>query len=388
MWYTNKVGEFYMIYLDYSATTPVSKEVLDSYVKVTKEYIGNPNSLHSLGTKSHELLESATKQISEVLNIDEKEIIYTSGSTEANNLAILGYALRNMKKGKNIVVSRLEHPSIYVICDHLKTLGFTITYVENNAEGLIDFDDLRSKIKDDTILVSIVAVNSELGIRQPLKTLRQIIKKQNENTVLHSDMTQAIGKVNVNLHDVDLASLSSHKIYGPKGIGMLYKSEKINIDPIIHGEKDSLRSGTPCLPLVVAFSKALRLAITNEAKNESVVKMLNDKLTSTIIKYPKIMINKTNYSIPHVFNLSLMTIRPETFIHALEKRDIYVGTNTACSKGGTSATIMAIYDDEKRANTSIRISLSHLTSFDDLNKFLYSFDIVYNKLLELGDENE
>lgn len=377
-----------MIYLDYSATTPVSKEVLDSYVKVTKEYIGNPNSLHSLGTKSRELLDSATAQISEVLNISKDEIIYTSGSTEANNLAIIGYAIRNMKKGKNILVSRLEHPSIYVICDYLKTLGFTIGYVENTKEGLIDFEDLRSKVKEDTILVSIVAVNSELGIRQPLKTLRQIIKKQNENTVMHSDMTQAIGKVNVNLHDVDMASLSGHKIYGPKGIGMLYKSEKINLEPIIKGEKGALRSGTPCLPLIVAFSKAIRLAVTNASKNESVVKMLNDKLTSTILKYPKIMINKTNYSIPHIFNLSLMSIRPETFIHALEKRDIYVGSNTACSKGGTSTSIMAVYGDETRANTSLRISLSHLTSFDDLNKFLYSFDIVYNKLLELGDENE
>lgn len=375
-----------MIYLDYSATTPVSKEVLDSYIKVTKEYIGNPNSLHSLGEKSHELMVSATKQISEVLNIQEDEIIYTSGSTESNNLALVGYCLKNMKKGKNIVVSRLEHPSIYGICDYLENLGFSITYVENDDQGLVDFEDLKEKVHDDTILVSIVAVNSELGIRQPLKTLRQIIKKQNENTVFHSDMTQAVGKVSINLHDVDMASISSHKIYGPKGIGMLYKNEKIQLEPIIHGSKDSLRSGTPSLPLIVAFSKALRLAITNETKNESVVKLLNEKLTAIIAKYPKIMINKTNYSIPHIFNISLMTIRPETMIHALEKRDIYVGSNTACSKGGTSSTIMAIYDDEARANSSLRICLSHMTSFDDINKFLYSFDIVYNKLLELGVE--
>lgn len=377
-----------MIYLDYSATTPVSKEVLDSYIKVTRDYIGNPNSLHSLGVKSNELMKSATKQISEVLDINESEIIYTSGSTESNNLALIGYCLKNQNKGKNIVVSKLEHPSIYGICDHLKELGFTITYVNNNAEGLIDFDDLRDKIKSDTILVSIVAVNSELGLRQPLKTLRQIIKKQNEDTVLHSDMTQAIGKVPVNLHDVDLASLTSHKIYGPKGIGMLYKSDKINIEPIIYGSKGSLRSGTPNLPLIVAFSKALRLAVTNVSKNESVVKLLNDKLSTTIAKYPKIKINKTAYSIPHIFNISLMNIKPETFIHALEKRDIYVGSNTACSKGDISSTILAVYADEQRAKTSLRICLSHLTSFDDINKFLYSFDIVYNKLSELGWENE
>ncbi len=375
-----------MIYLDYSATTPVSKEVLDSYIKVTKEYIGNPNSLHSLGEKSHELLNSATKQIGEILDIKESEIIYTSGSTESNNLALVGYCLKNSKKGKNIVVSKLEHPSIYGICDYLSTLGFTITYVDNDSEGLVDFEDLKNKVKSDTILVSIVAVNSELGLRQPLKTLRQIIKKQNENAVFHSDMTQAVGKVSINLHDVDMASISSHKIYGPKGIGMLYKNEKINIEPIIHGDKDLLRSGTPSLPLIVAFSKALRLAVTNQSKNESVVKLLNEKLNTTIKKYPKIMINKTNYSIPHIFNISLMSIRPETMIHALEKRDIYIGSNTACSKGKISATIMAVYDDEKRANTSLRICLSHLTSFDDINKFLYSFDIVYNQLLELGDE--
>lgn len=377
-----------MIYLDYSATTPVSKEVLDSYIKVTKEYIGNPNSLHSLGEKSHELMESATKQICDILDIDEKEIIYTSGSTEANNLAIIGYALKNSKRGKNIVVSKLEHPSIYGICDYLKTLGFTITYVDNNEEGLIDFEDLKNKVKFDTILVSIVAVNSEVGIRQPLKTLRQIIKKQNENTVFHSDMTQAVGKVNINLHDVDMASLSSHKIYGPKGIGMLYKNEKINVEPIIHGADNTLRGGTPSLPLIVAFSKALRIAVTNCSKNESVVKLLNEKLSSTISKYPKIKINKTAYSIPHIFNISLMNIKPETFIHALEKRDIYVGSNTACSKGGISSTLMALYSDKTRALTSIRICLSHLTSFDDINKFLYSFDIVYNKLSELGDKLE
>ena len=377
-----------MIYLDYSATTPVSKDVLDSYVKVTKEYIGNPNSLHSLGERSKELLDSATNQICELLNIKESELIYTSGATESNNLAIIGYALKNQKKGKNIVVSKLEHPSVYGICDYLSTLGFTITYVNNTDDGVIDFDDLRSKVTKDTLMVCIVGVNSEMGIRQPLKTLRQIIKKENENTVLFSDFTQAIGKINVNLHDVDLASISSHKIYGPKGIGLLYKSEKVNIEPIIRGGSGEQRGGTPSLPLIVAFSKALRIAVSGVTKNEGIVKLLNDKLRTTIAKYPEIKINKTNYSIPHILNISLMNIKPETFIHALEKRDIYVGSNTACSHGKSSQAVMAVYNDKKRAETTIRISLSHLTSFDDINKFLYSFDIVYNKLNELGGPHE
>ena len=374
-----------MIYLDYSATTPVSKEVLDSYIKVTTDYIGNPNSLHSLGEKSNELLKSATKQISDLLNINEKEIIYTSGATEANNLALVGYALKNIKKGKTIIVSKLEHPSIYGICDYLKNFGFKIIYVENDENGLIDFEDLKRKITDDTLLVSIVAVNSEMGIRQPLKTIRQVIKKQNEKTVFHSDMTQAVGKVNINLKDVDMASMSGHKIYGPKGIGMLYKSEEINVEPLIHGVSGTLRGGTPCLPLIVAFSKALRLAVTNESKNESAVKLLNEKVVNTIKKYDGIKINVTNYTIPHILNISLSNIKPETFIHALEKRDIYVGSNTACSSAKISSTVLAVYNDKERAASTLRICFSHLTSFEDVNKFLYSFDVLYNSLSSLGE---
>ena len=205
-----------MIYLDYSATTPVSYEVLDTYTKVTKEYIGNANSLHSLGIKSAKLLESATKQIADIFNVNPNEIIFTSGATEANNMALIGVALASHKKGKHIIVSKLEHPSIYVICDYLKSIGFEISYVKNDKEGLIDFDDLKSLVRPDTILVSICAVNSEVGIRQPLKMIRQIIKKENMGTIIHSDMTQAIGKIPVNFHDVDLASMSGHKIFGPK----------------------------------------------------------------------------------------------------------------------------------------------------------------------------
>ena len=201
-----------MIYLDYSATTPISYDVLDSYNKASREFMGNPNSIHSLGVKSKVLLNSATRQICDLLNIQENELIYTSGATEANNMAIKGVAFSYANKGKHIIVSKLEHPSIYKICEYLETLGYEISYVNNDREGLVDFEDLRNKIREDTILVSICAVNSEVGIRQPLKTLKQIIKKENPNTIFHSDITQAIGKVAVNLYDVDMASMSGHKI--------------------------------------------------------------------------------------------------------------------------------------------------------------------------------
>ena len=244
-----------MIYLDYSATTPVSYDVLESYNKATRDYIGNPNSIHSLGMKSRNLLNSATKQIADIFKILDSEIIYTSGATESNNLALIGTALEYKNRGNHIIVSKLEHPSIYAICDYLKELGYEIDYVDNNIDGLIDFEDLKKKINDKTILVSICAVNSETGVRQPLKTIRQIIKKENKLTIFHSDMTQMLGKVSFNLHDVDLASFSSHKIFGPKGIGMLYKNSKIKLKPVIHGssKNEVIRPGTPALPLIVAF---------------------------------------------------------------------------------------------------------------------------------------
>lgn len=377
-----------MIYLDYSATTPVLYDVLESYNKVTKEYIGNVNSLHALGTKSKELYQSATKQICDLLHVMPSEIIYTSGATESNNMALKGIAHAYENRGKHIIVSKLEHPSIYAICEYLESNGFTISYVDNDEEGLIDFEDLKKKMRPDTILVSICAVNSEVGIRQPLKTIRQIIKKENSMTLFHSDMTQAIGKIPVNMHDVDLASISGHKIFGPKGIGILYKNEMVRLMPLIHGsskDKD-LRPGTIPLPLIVSLSKAIRIALEDLDKREDYVKKLHDKVEDHIKKYENIKINTSKYSIPHILNISLMNIRPETMIHALEAHEIYVGSNTACSSGELSTSVMAIYHDKKRALTTLRISISYVTSNDEINRFLHYFDTEYEKLESLVQE--
>ncbi len=372
-----------MIYLDYSATTPVLKEVLDSYNKVTTDYFGNANSMHLLGVKSHELLVSATKQIASILKIKEDEIIYTSGSTESNNLALVGLALARGKKGSHIIVSKLEHESIYGICKFLEDNGFIIDYVENNEDGVIDLDNLKNLIFKDTILVSICAVNSETGIRQPLKTIKQVIMKENANVVFHSDMTQAIGKIPINLNDVDMASFSGHKIYGPKGIGMLYKKENIRIKPLLYGSNNDVRPGTPPLPLIVAFSKAIRIANEDLKTKEDKVKKLNERIHEHLAQKPNIKINKTKYSIYHILNISLMDIKPETFIHALEKHDVYVSSNTACSSGKISTAVLNLYRDKIRALTTIRISLSYLTTMEEVNEFLDIFDMVYDKLMEL-----
>lgn len=374
-----------MVYLDYSATTPVLPEILDSYIKVTNEYFGNPNSLHGLGTKSQELLKEATKQICDILNIKENETIITSGATESNNLALIGTAMAYGEKGSRIIVSKLEHDSIYGICKYLESNGFIIDYVNNDKEGVIDFEDLKNLIKPETILVSINAVNSELGIRQPIKTIKQIINKENSKTIFHSDMTQAMGKVPVNLSDVDLASMSSHKIYGPKGIGLLYKKEGINIKPLFYGSGEDFRPGTPPLPLIVSFSKALRLASLDLNKKADKIKKINDKICEHLKKYPNILINQTKYSIPNILNISLMDIKSETFIHALEKYEIFVGSNTACSSGKISAAVLNLYQDKKRALTTIRISISYLTKYEEINVFLDNFDLIYNRLKELSN---
>ena len=374
-----------MIYLDYSATTPVNPDVLDSLLKVSRDYIGNPNSMHSLGVKSRALLKSATRQIADCLNIKMEEIIYTSGATEANNTALLGVALRYKNRGNHIILSKLEHPSEYVLANYLENLGFRISYVNNDSDGLIDLDDLKSLITDKTILVSIVGVNSEVGVRQPLKTIRQIIKKENPNTIFHSDLTQALGKVAINLNDVDLASFSGHKIYGPKGIGLLYKSEKVDIVPLIHGSSKDfpLRAGTPPLPLIVALSKAIRLCLIDLDKKELYVKKLNEKIVDDLSHYPNLKFNNTKYSIYHVINISLMDIKPESFVHAMEDHEVYISTNTACSSGELSTSVMALYGDKKRAMTTIRISLSCNTTMDEVNKFLTFFHGEYQRFIRL-----
>lgn len=374
-----------MIYLDYSATTPVSFEVQDTMSKVTKEFIGNANSINGLGTKSRELLDSATSQIAELFDCDKEEITYTSGATEANNLALIGVALANHKRGKHIIVSKLEHPSIYAICDYLKSIGFEISYVENDPEGLIDFDNLKSLIRPDTIIVSICAVNSEFGIRQPLKMIRQIIKKENQNTYFHSDITQGLGKVQINFKDIDMASMSTHKIYGPKGIGIFYKNKIVKINPLIYGsgKTNNLKPGTPPLALIVGASKAIRIALLDIDKHERFVDRLNSKIVDKLGNLDNVLINKTKYCIPHILNISVLNINPEVMIHSFDEKQIYLSTNTACSSGDVSNAAIAVYNDLLRAKHTIRISISHLTTTENINDFIETFMNIYDKFSKM-----
>lgn len=374
-----------MVYLDYSATTPTNSEVLDSFVKCSKEFIGNPNSLHSLGVKSLNMIESASNQIANLLNIKTSEIIYTSGASESNNLAIKGICEKYKNRGKHIITTPLEHSSVYGPVDYLKENGYEVDYVKIDKNGSIDLDNLKELIREDTILVSIACVNSEIGILQPIEKIGKILKKY-PKCYFHSDMTQSIGKVNIDISDVDLISFSAHKFYGIKGIGVLIKKEKVELTPLIHGGKSTTiyRSGTPTLPLIVSISKSLRISLIDIQKKYEYIRELNKYIKEELNKYEKVNINSNDFCIPHILNISILGVKPETMQHALEKYDIYVSTQSACSDSSSkSKSVYALTNDMEIASSSIRISLSHLTTKEEITYFLDKFKLCYNELTNL-----
>ena len=372
-----------MIYLDYSANTPINKEVLESFDKVALNYIANPNSLHSLGVKAKELIDASTKQISSILNVKENEIIYTSDSSEANNLALKGIAYKYQNRGKHIITTELEHSSIYGPLNFLSSQGFVVDFVNLKEDGTVDLEHLKNLLKDDTILVSINAVNSEIGILQPIDEIGKLIK-ENSKAFFHSDITQAIGKIKVELTNVDLASFTSHKFFGINGIGCLIKKDKIMLEPLIHGGKSTTiyRSGTPYLPLIVSMAKALRLAYDNIDSKYNKVLELNNYLKEGLKKYKNVYINSLDTSIPHILNFSVIGVKPETLVHALEKDEIYISTQSACSSSNSfSKSVLSLTGNMDRAKSSVRVSIAHITTKEEIDKFLACFDKCYKELV-------
>lgn len=369
-----------VIYLDYSATTPVNSLVIDTYTRVCNEFIGNPNSLHKLGVEAKKLIDASTKQIAEILGVKASEIIYTSGASEANNAAIKGIALKYQNRGKHIITTELEHSSVIAPISYLTSLGFEVDFVKLDENGLVDLNDLENLIREDTILVSIASVNSEVGCSQPIDKIASIIKKY-PKCYFHSDITQSIGKQRIDLSNVDLASLSGQKFYGMKGVGILIKKESIVIEPLIHGGKSTTiyRSGTPATPLIASISKALRIAYDDFDSKSNKVKEIHDYLINKI-KDLDIYINSNDYCIPNIVNVSLKNIKPETMQHALEEYDIYISTQTACSSSDYSKAVYAVTNDKEKSRHSIRISLSHLTTKEEIDKFVEVFSMLLNKL--------
>ncbi len=377
-----------MAYFDYSATTPVNEDVLHSFMESSLKYHGNPNSLHRLGVEAKVLIEKATTQIANSLNVKENEIIYTSGSSESNNLAIKGIAAMYCNRGRHIITTELEHSSVYGPIHYLVDQGFEVSFVKLLEDGTVDLEDLKKLLREDTILVSINAVNSELGIIQPIDEIGKLLKNY-PKCYFHVDMTQLVGKKKASCENIDLISFSAHKFYGLKGIGVLIKKEKIELEPIIHGGKSTTkyRSGTPALPLIVSAAKALRLALCDLDKKYKEVEEKNAFLRSYLQNYEMVRINSSKNALPHILNISVLGVKPETLLHALEEKNIFVSTQSACSSShAESKAVFAVTHNKDNAQSSIRISLSHLTTEEELQEFVKAFDDCYQKLTKLTEK--
>ncbi len=364
-----------MIYLDYAANAPVDKEVLDVFNEATTKYFANPNSMHRLGVEAKEAIDKATKNIAKNLGVSEDEVIYTSGASESNNLVIQGLPERYKSRGKHIIISKLEHSSIVAPAQRMQELGFEVDMVGVTKDGLIDIEELKSLIREDTILVSITSVDSELGIRQPIEEIGRILKEY-PNLYFHTDASQIIGKERIDFTDVDLVTIAPHKFYGINGFGLLVKKKEVGLKPIIYGGKSTTiyRSGTPVTGSVLALDKALELALFKLDERKKYITELHD-LVIEKLKERDFIINSTPNSIPNTINFSVKGVISNVFVQLLGQKEVYISSKTSCCpENAPSKSIYALTNDKNLANSSMRISLSHLTTKEEIDKFFEIFD--------------
>ena len=358
-----------MIYLDYVATTPLRPEVLSTYNNLLEKYFFNADSMYDKGIEVNRLMEHSRKLISEMLKVKEDELIFTSCGSESNNLAIKGVLDAYPNRKKIILTTILEHPSI---TNTLNSLDVEVINLKLDYNYHIDINDLKEKLKLDPILVSIHHVNSELGVIQNIDTIGKVIK-ENSKAIFHVDGTQSLTKIDVNLTNVDLFSASAHKFNGLKGIALLVKKEKINLAPLINGGESQTiyRAGTPALPLIASIAKALRLAIEEQPKTYLKVKEINKYLRDELSKIESVTINSKIDSSPYIINFSIKGIKPETMIHKLEAKDVYLSTKTACSsKEDYSKSIYLLTKDKEISKTSLRLSLSKDSTMEEAKEFI------------------
>ena len=365
-----------MIYLDYSANTPVDPRVLEVYCRTEQNFIGNPNSTHCAGQAARAEMARVTESIASQLGVQPAEIIYTSGASEANNLALKGIAQASRHIGKHIISTQLEHSSVGASLSVLQQQGYEIDLLNVNRDGKADLAQLRELLRKDTILVAVCAVDSELGTVQPIQEIAEIVKPY-PGCRLHVDATQAVGKTDLWLDGVDTMSFTAHKFYGPNGIGVLYKRKGLVIEPQMNGGASATiyRSGTPTLGLAAALQAALALALDEQPQRCAHVQALHDTLCAELQKRPGVRINSPAGAVPHIVNVSVAGIKAGVFQQALSGQGVCVSVKSACSTDGTpSKAVFAVSRDRKNALSSWRISLSHLTTEEELNGFLAAFD--------------
>ena len=377
-------------YLDNSATTRVFPEVVELMTKIMLEDYGNPSSVHMKGVDAEKYVTTATKQIAAALKVNEKEIFFTSGGTESDNLALIGCANANNRAGKHIITTKIEHPAILNTCKYLESEGYEISYLSVDEYGVISLDELESLIRKDTILVSIMHTNNEVGSVQPISQAGALIKKKNPATLFHVDAVQGFTKAEIfpKKQNIDLLSVSGHKIHGPKGIGFLYINEKVKIKPISYGggQQKGLRNGTLNVPGIAGIGLSCKMATdTMKADNERLYE-LKKYFLDKVKDIDKVVINgcplteegefDVYKTAPHIINISVNGLRSEVMLHALEDKQIYVSAGSACASHSKkeSSTLKSMGADAQRMDGALRLSMSAMTTKEELDYVLLTLE--------------
>lgn len=370
-----------MIYLDNSATTKIDSSVLDTFNKVNSMYFGNPSSLHELGETTTGLLTQSRKLIAETIGVEPEEIFFTSGGTEGDNWVVKGTAIEKIAFGKHLITSEIEHPAVLESVKQLENMGWEVTYLPVDSRGIISIEKLRHALREDTVLVSVMAVNNETGSVQPIEQIGEVLKAY-PSIHFHVDAVQTVGKIDLKLGEqsrVDMAVFSGHKFHGPKGTGFVYVKKGRKLAPLLSGggQEAGLRSGTENVPGIVAMAKALKLISEKQAGTQT-------ELTLELKKYldtkKNIEVFSPDQRAPHILCFGIKGIKGEVTVHALEKRGVYVSTTSACSskKKVESSTLLAMGIPKKRAETAIRVSLSEDNTLAELKSFIKIFDEIYH----------
>lgn len=381
-----------MIYFDNSATTAIQPQALKTYSDVSQRIIGNPSSLHGLGTTASRLLEASRRQIAELLGVKSHEIFFTSGGTEADNWALKGVAFEKRPYGKHIIVSSIEHPAVKNTAAWLETQGFEVDYAPVDGQGFVKLDKLAELIREDTILVSIMAVNNEVGSIQPIRAISELLADK-PTISFHVDAVQALGKIpvaNFLTARVDFASFSAHKFHGPRGVGMLYAKSGKRLAPLLHGggQENNQRSTTENLPAIAATAKALRIALDDAALKARHVQAMQAVLMEELAKFDatELFTGKENF-VPNILTFGIRGVRGEVVVHAFEQHDIYISTTSACSskKSAAASTLTAMNVKGSLATSAVRISLDAGNSMAEVETFLTIFKQIYQQLEKVAN---
>lgn len=364
-----------MIYLDNGATTKPDEAVLQSYKQVSERFFANPSSIHELGGTVADLQAEARLQVAQLLHIEPSEVVFTSGGTEGNNLAIKGIALQHKGRGNHIITAETEHPSVYNACESLEELGFNVTYLRVDEYGYVKVSDIERALTDETILVSIMHVNNEIGTIQPIEQIASLLADY-PKLFFHVDAVQSLGKVplDLTLDGIDLCTFSGHKIHGVKGTGILYVKEGTALFPLFHGgeQEFGLRAGTENVAGNVSFSRALRLIKEKETGHAIKLMNLRYKLIEGLQNIEHVDINSPLNGAPHIVHISVSGLKPEVVIHALYEEGVVISTQSACSSKqlAESRILRACGHDSERAKSGLRITLSYETTEQDVMMFL------------------